>query len=114
LFQWVADELGLATAWPINMLVDSKQAISFQGDTCVKSRIRGSIDVREAWVKELRDLNLFTTSHVDTSENLADIFTKPFKGPEFRNLFYRIVNFQHSEILGGHVYLSSLVNTVQL
>ena len=68
------------------MQVDSKQAISFQEDTCPKSRIRGSIDMREDWVNELRDLNIFNTIHVDTSKNLADLLTKPMKGPVFRNL----------------------------
>ena len=37
------------------MNCDSKQAISFQEDTCPKSRIRGSFDLREDWVAEVRD-----------------------------------------------------------
>jgi hypothetical protein len=107
LFMWVAEEMGLRVQYPFIVQVDSKQAISFQQDTCPRSRIRGSIDIRDAWVEELRDLKVLTTQHVWSEDNLADLFTKPLKGPVFRKLVERILNFQNSEILGGHVYLSN-------
>jgi hypothetical protein len=104
---WVAEEMGLKVQYPFVVQVDSKQAISFQEDTCPRSRIRGSIDIRDAWVEELRDLDIVNTRHVWSDANLADLFTKPLKGPVFQKLVERILNFQNSEILGGHMYLSS-------
>ena len=53
---WVAEEMGIVTAYPFTVFVDNTQALSFQSATCPNSKIRGSIDMREAWVKELEDL----------------------------------------------------------
>ena len=55
LLLWVAQEMGISVSWPFVVNCDSKQAISFQQDTCPKSRIRGSFDLREDWVAEVRD-----------------------------------------------------------
>jgi hypothetical protein len=109
LVQWVAEEMGIATAYPFTVFVDNTQAISFQSDTCPNSKIRGSIDMREAWVKELRDLDIVATQYVEGSSNLADIFTKCFMGPAFLKLKKKIVDFQEASILGGHLYLVDLV-----
>ena len=76
LFHWVADEMGIDTPLHFALQIDSKQAHSFQRDTCPKSKIRGSFDMRGDWVQELRDLSVVETKLIDTSRNLADIFTK--------------------------------------
>jgi hypothetical protein len=108
LIQWVAEEMGIVTAYPFTVCVDNSQAISFQADTCPNSKIRGSIDMREAWVKELRDLDIVTTKYVEASSNLADLFTKCFMGPAFGKLLKKIVDYQETSILGGHLYLSEM------
>ena len=41
------------------------------------------IDVRMAWVKELRNRNLVTFERVPGTENLADFFTKLLLGVQF-------------------------------
>ena len=105
LVQWVAEEMGIVTAYPFTVLVDNSQVLSFQGDTCPNSKIRGSIDMRESWVKELRDLEIVATQYVEGSENLADILTKCFMGPKFRTLLQKIQDFQKTKILEGHLYL---------
>jgi hypothetical protein len=46
LFNWVAEEMGMNVSWPFVVQVDNNQAISFQKDTCINSKIRGSIDIR--------------------------------------------------------------------
>ena len=82
LFDWVAEEMGMSVSWPFVVQVDNKQAISFQQDTCINSKIRGSIDMRMEWVEELRDLKIVKTIHVSGEDNLADILTKCLKGPK--------------------------------
>jgi hypothetical protein len=109
LVQWVAEEMGIVTAYPFTVCVDNTQALTFQSDTCPNSKIRGSIDMREAWVKELRDLEIVATQYVEGVRNLADIFTKCFMGPAFRRLKKKIVDYQEASILGGHLYLSEIV-----
>ena len=109
LVQWVAEEMGIVTAYPFNVCVDNAQALSFQSDTCPNSKIRGSIDIRIAWVKELRDLDIVATQYVESSKNLADILTKCFMGPAFARLKKKIVDFQKASILEGHLYLCDLV-----
>ena len=100
---WVAEEMGIVTAYPFTVCVDNTQA------SCPNSKIRGSIDMREAWVKELRDLDIVATQYVDGNSNLADIFTKCIMGPKFKTLRSKIVDFQESSILEGHLYLCELI-----
>ena len=58
------------------MQVDSKQARSFANDTCPNSKIRGSFDLREDWVEEVRNLEHVKTVDVASENNLADLFIK--------------------------------------
>ena len=71
--------------------------------------MRGSIDRREDWVTELRENGWVTLEKVATQDNLADILTKPMKGPEFTSLREKTVNFQVYNVLGGLVYLSDMI-----
>ena len=108
LCQWAAAEMVIKVEWPFTVQVDSKQAKSFQFDTCPNSRIRGSIDMRKNWVDELRNQKIITTEHVRKENQLADILTNPLKGPDFKRMMSKVVNFQSQEILGGHMYLIDL------
>jgi hypothetical protein len=73
---WRLRELGVKTPEPVVVQVDNQQAISFQRNTCLLSKMRGIIDMRWAWVKELRDKKKVKVLKVDTESNKADIFTK--------------------------------------
>lgn len=106
LLLWVADELGLQVQWPFVVQVDSNQAQSFQQDTCAKSRTRGAFDLREDWVRELRDGKTVSTKHVSTDDNLADMFTETLPIWKFQDFVSRIQNSQSVQILGGQVYFS--------
>ena len=108
LILWVAEEMGIPITYPFVIQVDNQQAISFQADTCLNSKIRGSLDMREAWVAEMRDLGIVNTVHVCSQNNLADIFTKCLKGPVFASIRDKIANFQIENIVGGHLYLIDL------
>ena len=61
---------------PILVKVDNKQAESFTNSTCANSRLRGTIDLREAWVKELKDRGGVEVEYVSTRVNVADLLTK--------------------------------------
>ena len=73
---WKLEELGVKVTQPIVVQVDNTQAISFQRSTCLVSKLRGMVDLRWAWVQELRDKNKIGVEKVDTEMNKADILTK--------------------------------------
>jgi hypothetical protein len=78
---WVAADLGIGLDAIVNINVDNNQVISFANGTCAKSRLR-MIDLREDWVKELRDDGVVSVSKVSTSQNFSDILTKCLRSPE--------------------------------
>ena len=84
--------MGIDTPLPFVLQIESKQAYSFQRDTCPKSKIRGSFDMREDWVQEVRDSSVVITKLIDTSRNLADIFTKCLPRAKIQRIFNMINN----------------------
>ena len=84
-FQWVASELGMSLPWPMIIHVDNQQVISFQKGSCVNSKLKGMIDTRESWVRELRDDGMVEVVKVKGELNWADILTKCIVGWEFVN-----------------------------
>ena len=62
--------------WPLVVQVDNQQAVSFQRGTCLQSRIRGVVSMREDWVQELRDANKISVLKVKGTQNPANILTK--------------------------------------
>ena len=80
---WRLRELGVNTPEPVVVQVDNQQAISFQRNTCLLSKMRGIIDMRWAWVKELRNKKKIKVLKVDTESNKADIFTKCLPAGKF-------------------------------
>ena len=60
-------------------------------------------------MKELRDSDIVATKYVESSKNLADNLTKCFTGLVFGRSKKKIVDFQRSSILKGHLYLCDLV-----
>ena len=99
---WVAEEMGMQVSYPFIVQVDSAQAMSFSGDTCPKSKLRGTFDMREAWIKEMRNDNVVKLVYVHRDENLADMFTKCLKCPEFVTKRNMAVDFQKCVTLGKH------------
>ena len=75
--QWLCRDMGMSgVLTPFIMQVDNQQAISFQQDTCVRTRHRGVIDMAEAWVAELKDQSKVVTKKVAGLRNPADLLTK--------------------------------------
>ena len=73
---WVAEEMGMEVKWPIQILVDNAAGVSFQHSTCVSTKLRGIFNLRDQWIRELKDEKKVNTVHVPTDKNLADMLTK--------------------------------------
>ena len=65
----------------------------FSKNSAFKSRLK-HIDARQKLVKTLRDRTIMTPVHVDTKENVADIFTKIFSRKEFERLRSKFMIFK--------------------
>ena len=78
LYAWRCADMQVPVTWPLCIQVDNKQAISFQKGTCVQSKLRGCVDLREAWVQELRDAGKIATKKVSSERQKADVLTKCF------------------------------------
>jgi hypothetical protein len=66
--------------------MDNAAAEVFTNDTAFKSRLK-HIDVRQEWVKTLRDHSILIPVHVPSAHNLADMFTKILGAETF--LYFR-------------------------
>ena len=84
LYAWRCEEMNMNVSWPLVVQVDNSQAKTFQQGTCVNSKIRGVIDMRENWVQELRDDSKVKTVHVPGTQNTANILTKCMPNWKFR------------------------------
>ena len=93
-FSYCIDEMGLTkcTAFPrpMTLLMDNTTAEVFTNDTAFKSRLK-HIDVRQEWVKCLRDKSIIIPAHVPSEDNLADLFTKILHEPTFVKLRDRMM-----------------------
>ena len=85
LMGWVFEEFGIAVRWPMKIWTDSAGAISFEGDTCPVSRIRGAFDYREDWVDELKKQEVIQVCKVKDLFNLADMLTKCYATYKFKS-----------------------------
>jgi hypothetical protein len=72
---YVAGEMNIDFPRPFKLEVDNQAAEIFINDTAFKSKLK-HIDCRQEWVKVLRDKSIMTPAHINTKDNLADLFTK--------------------------------------
>ena len=72
------------------MQVDNTQAKSFAEGTCVQSKLRGTFNIRDGWVQELRDANTLIVEKVGTENSLADLMTKTHPTARFKQLLSMI------------------------
>jgi hypothetical protein len=82
--QWILADMGIELPWPIEVNVDNTQAISFCNQTCLDSKLKGMIDNRDQWVKELKDDGVLRVEYVNTRLNKSDILSKCLSGTQFR------------------------------
>ena len=84
LVAFVADEMNVKITSPLCIQVDNKQAKSFKEGTCMNSKLRGTVDMRDAWVKELREAKQIEVVHVPAAKQKADVLTKGLPNYKFR------------------------------
>jgi hypothetical protein len=74
-YHYVVEEMGLEFPIPFTLEVDNEAAKIFMEGNAKRSKLR-HIDCRQEWVKIIRDRSVCIPVHVDSEDNLADIFTK--------------------------------------
>jgi hypothetical protein len=83
---WQAEEMGLTPPKPIEIQVDNTSGVIFQTKMNPQSRLKGMIDLRWQWVKELQDAKLVKAVKVNTLLNVADLLTKCHSRISFNRL----------------------------
>ena len=77
---FLADELGIPVSKPIIIMTDSAGAIGFARNNGGAGKMK-HIDIRGAWVQQLRDKGEIEIVHVPGTKNPADFFTKILPRP---------------------------------
>ena len=80
--QYKSEEMGLNIEFPITIQVDNAAAELFARGTVRRTKLK-HLDQRQQWIKDLKDAKLFTSQHVDTKLNKADLMTKILPLPDF-------------------------------
>ena len=83
------------------MQVDNTQAKSFAEGTCVQSKLRGTFNIRDGWVQELRDANTLIVEKASTDNNPADLMTRTHPTARFKQL--QLVDMIGSKCANGMV-----------
>ena len=93
---YVCSEAGILFPRTFVLQVDNAAAQAFASQTTYsgKSRLR-HVDARQEWVQVLRDSQLVKAVHVDTTENLSDLFTKALDLATFTRFRKQLMHFQH-------------------
>ena len=87
---YVASELGIEMKLPLAIHVDNAAAIAFSKGHVRRTKLK-HIDVRQAWVEAVRDSKVCVLDKVNTSDNLADFFTKILDTDRFQDLRDRMM-----------------------
>ena len=83
--------------WPMNVMVDNTQSISFQQGTCVNSKLRGTFDMRLKWVGEVKNTKEAQAVYVPRGDNFADVLTHCLSSGNFNRAIARIKQ-QHTGV----------------
>ena len=87
---YIADEMGIELPLPIILQIDNAAAETFINASGGRSKLK-HIDCRQEWVRVLRDKSILIPTHVDSKDNLADLFTKILDRGTFERLRDRIM-----------------------
>ena len=103
LYAWRCEELGISITWPLVVQVDNAQSAAFQGSTCLQSRLRGIMDLRWAWVRELKDKKRIKTKLVPSEKNKADVLTKTMPAYKFKQALKLINGNQETSMIRAYL-----------
>jgi len=70
----------------ISVLVDNTAVIHILKDRAVRERVSRQLDIRFHYVVDRYEENCFSISYIPSSENIADLFTKPLACTRHREL----------------------------
>jgi hypothetical protein len=87
----VMDEMGINFPEPYKLQIDNSSALVFAKNTATKTKLK-HIDVRQDWVKVLRNKSISEPVHVPTALNIADMFTKILPVITFRKHRDRVLH----------------------
>ena len=108
LVQWRCAEMNMNVSSPLVVQVDNEQARVFADGNCLQSQLRGVIDMRAEWVKELRDKQLVKVVHINTEKNKADLLTKCLPNYKFQKQLKAISHNQfHKDTIAFINYLKA-------
>ena len=91
---YVCSEAGISFPRTFVLQVDNAAAQAYASQTTYsgKSRLR-HVDARQEWVQALRDSKIVQAVHVDTTENLSDMFTKALDLATFIRFRKQLMHF---------------------
>jgi hypothetical protein len=75
-------DLGLRVKLPMLLEIDNKGAKDFTCNWSVGCRMR-HVDIRQFFLRDLKEDNIVLTQWISTADNSADLFTKNLAGPLF-------------------------------
>ena len=84
------EDVGCKPAWPAEIHEDNKAVVAFQNCVTANTKLKGMINMRDAWVKELKDQNITKAVKVPTTENIADLLTKCYQPRELKQMLRRM------------------------
>ena len=79
----VLESLGLQVETPMMLQMDNKGAVDLINSFSVGGRTR-HVDVRQCFLRELKEAKVMAVTWIPGTENEADMFTKNLDGPAFR------------------------------
>ena len=79
---YIASELNIEFPAPMTIQTDSTVAIAFSSNTMLKTKMK-HIDVRQNWIRIIRDLSVAQPMHCRSEANIADYLTKIFPGTKW-------------------------------
>ena len=88
--QWRMEDIGCKPSWPAILHEDNKAVVAFQNSTTANTKLRGMINMKHAWVQELKNQNLTKAAKIATNENIADLLTKCYQPRELKMMIRRM------------------------
>ena len=81
----VTEEIGISDfPKPFPLHIDNAACITFMDDSSRVSRLK-HIDLRENWVKEMRNRGIVVPTKIGTDDNYSDLLTKALPKPKLKH-----------------------------